>query len=210
MPSSDANQADPALQLRAEALQICKRAAWTPQCIGSGEFDAGLAEILAELRPLQKLRAVRVSQALIDCCRRHGFSTPLFEDVEARIWLFLGERERAEARWKELLHHDDSLLRVKAQEVLLTLQRKAAAGELLATEVDQALDRADRDLLATLLLNALLGSQELPNIKQVLETAALQWPMPADMPWDRNLSIHQLLLDLFEQQLQGWEAEDVG
>lgn len=210
MPSSDANQADPALQLRAEALQICQHAAWTPQCIGSGEFDAGLAEILAELRPLQKLRAVRVSQALIDCCRRHGFSTPLFEDLEARIWLFLGERERAEVRWKELLHHDDSRLRVKAEEVLLTLQRKAAAGELLATEVDQALDRADRDWLATLLLNALLDSQELPNIKQVLETAALQWPMPAEMPWDRNLSIHQLLLDLFEQQLQGWEAEDVG
>ena len=71
MPSSVAQPSDAALQLRADALQICRSAAWLPKCIGSGKFDAGVPEIYAELRALQKVRAVYVSQALIACCRRH-------------------------------------------------------------------------------------------------------------------------------------------
>ena len=40
--------------LRAEALQICDRFAWTPQCIGRGECEVGAREIYAELHRLQK------------------------------------------------------------------------------------------------------------------------------------------------------------
>jgi len=197
-----------ALALRTEALEICDRFAWLPQCIGSGTFEAGFREIYAELRLLQKVRAVYVSQELIDCCRRHRQWFPLFEDVQARIWMFLGEYERAEARWKELVHHEARVMRVMATKTLDSLQRKVDSGEQLATEVDQALDRSATERLVTMLLDALLEDNDLPNIKQVLEVAALQWPMPAEMPWDRDLFTTQLLLDLFEQQLQDWEHGD--
>ena len=197
-----------ALALRTEALEICDRFAWLPQCIGSGTFEAGVREIYAELRLLQKVRAVYVSQELIDCCRRHRQWSPLFEDVQARIWMFLGEYERADACWKELVHHEARVMRVMATKTLDSLQRKVDSGEQLATEVDQALDRSATERLVTMLLDALLEDNDLPNIKQVLEVAALQWPMPAEMPWDRDLFTTQLLLDLFEQQLQDWEHGD--
>ena len=45
---------------------------------------------------------------------------------------------------------------------------------------------------------------------RMLEAAALQWPMPEGMPWDRGLFTQQLVLDLFERQLQQWEVEHGG
>ncbi len=207
MPSSDANPSDAALQLRADALQICQRAAWLPQCIGTGRFDTGVPEIYAELRALQKVRAVHVSQALIACCRRHRLWTPLFEDVEARIWMFLGDRARAQARWTDLLHHPDSNLRGMAEKALAGLKAKAESGAQLATEVAQAVDRNETDRLVTMLLAALLTEEPPEALEDVLEAAALQWPMPERMPWDRGLFTHQLVLDLFERQLRQWEAE---
>ena len=210
MPSSDVQPSDAALQLRADALQICRSAAWLPQCIGSGQFDAGVPEIYAELRALQKVRAVYVSQALIACCRRHRLWTPLFEDVEARIWLFLGDRARAQARWADLLHHADSNLRGMAKKALAALQAKAESGVQLATEVAQAQDRNETDRLVTMLLAALLTDEPPDALEDVLEAAALQWPMPEGMPWDRGLFTQQLVLDLFERQLQQWEVEHGG
>ena len=207
MPSSDANPSDAALQLRADALQICQRAAWLPQCIGTGRFDTGVPEIYAELRALQKVRAVHVSQALIACCRRHRLWTPLFEDVEARIWMFLGDRARAQARWTDLLLHPDSNLRGMAEKALAGLKAKAESGAQLATEVAQAVDRNETDRLVTMLLAALLTEESPEALEDVLEAAALQWPMPEGMPWDRGLFTHQLVLDLFERQLRQWEAE---
>ena len=207
MPASDNQPVNRALQLRAEALQICQRAAWTPQCIGTGLFDAGVKEIYAELRDLQTVRAVHVSQDLIACCRRHGLWTPLFEDAEARIWMFLGDRDRAEARWRELLLHQDPNLRRIAQEALAGLQDNLDSGAQLATDVAQALDRNDQERLVTILLEAALAEEASASLDQVLEAAALQWPMPEEIPWNRGLFTNQLLLDLFERQLQGWEAD---
>ena len=130
-----------ALALRAEALEICDRFAWLPQCIGSGKFEAGVREIYAELRLLQKVCAVHVSQELIDCCRRHRQWFPLFEDVQARIWMFLGERERAEQQWQTLLHHSSPVMRKSAETALKSLETKRLSGQMLATDVAQALDR---------------------------------------------------------------------
>ena len=93
-------------------------------------------------------------------------------------------------------------------QALASVQRKVDSGEQLATEVDQALDRGATERLVSMLLDALLKVNELANIKDVLEAAALQWPMPAEMPWDRDLFTSQLVLYLFEQQLQDWERDD--
>ena len=199
MASSAPTVEDRALALRADALLICERAAWLPQCIGTDQYRPGVPEIYEEMRCLHKVRAVRVSETLIACCLRHGMWTSFFEDVEARIWLFLGDRDRAVARWKELSHHENRLLRVIANRELASQQSKVESGEHLAAEVDQALDRSEIELVA------LTDVDELSNIEGVLEAVAMQWPMPPETPWDRGLYTNQLVLDLFEQQLQDWE-----
>jgi hypothetical protein len=205
MASSAPTVQDRALALRADALLICERAAWLPQCIGTDQYRPGVPEIYEEMRCLQRVRAVRVSEALIACCLRHGMWTSFFEDVEARIWLFLGDRDRAEARWKELLDHENRQLRLIAKQALASQQRKVESGEQLAMEVDQAMDRNEIERVVGMLLVALTDVDELSNIQGVLEAVAMQWPMPPETPWDRGLYTNQLVLDLFEQQLQDWE-----
>ena len=130
MEASASAAADPALALQSEALTICEQAGWTPRCIGQQTHDIGVPEIYEELRCLQKVLAVHVSQALIDCCLRHDLWTPLFEDVEARIWLFLGDRKRAEQRWRSLLQHSSPTPRDIARQTLSALQRKVKSGEM--------------------------------------------------------------------------------
>ena len=208
MASSVSTVEDRALALRADALLICERAAWLPQCIGTDQYRPGVSEIYEEMRCLQKVRAVRVSQALIACCLRHGLWTSFFEDVEARIWLFLGDRDRAEARWSELLHHENRKLRVIAKQALVSLQRKVDSGERLATEVDQAIDRNETERVVEMLLVALMDEDEPDTLETVLEVVAMEWPMPPETPWDRGLFTNHLVLDLFERQLQDWEARD--
>mgnify|MGYP004091348739 CR=1 FL=1 len=208
MASSAPTLEDRALALRADALLICERAAWLPQCIGTDQYRPGVSEIYEEMRCLQKVRAVRVSETLIACCQRHGMWTPYFEDVEARIWLFLGDRDRAEARWNELLHHENRQLRLIAKQSLASQQRKVESGEQLATEVSQSLDRSETERLVEMLLVALMDEDEPDTFKTVLEVVAMQWPMPPETPWDRGLFTSHLVLDLFERQLQDWEARD--
>ena len=196
-----------ALALRAEALEICDRFAWPPQCIGSGSFEAGVREIYSELRLLQKVRAVHVSQALIDCCRRHRQWFPLFEDVQARIWMFLGERERAEQQWQTLLHHSSPAMRKSAETALKSLETKRLSGQMLATDVAQALDRNLTERVNALLSEAMLKTEDMdePWLQVLLESTALKMPVPESLPWDRKLLTNQLMLDLFDLQLAQWE-----
>ena len=208
MASSASTGEDRALALRADALLICERAAWRPQCIGTEQYRPGVPEIYVEMRCLQRVRAVLVSKTLIACCLRHGMWTSFFEDVEARIWLFLGDRARAEARWNELLHHENHQLRVIAKQALASLQRNVDSGERLATEVAEALDRSETERVVGMLLVALMDVDEPETLENVLEAVAMQWPIPPQTPWDRGLFTNHLVLDLFERQLQDWEARD--
>ena len=196
-----------ALALRAEALLICDRFAWTPQCIGTGECEVGPREIYAELRCLQKVGAVFVSQALIECCLRHKQWLPLFEDVQARIWMFLGERERAEQRWRALLHHSNSVMREIAEMALKRLEKKIENGEDLAISVAHALDRNQTARVTDLLIEALLESKDLDEswLQRALEQTALKMPVPNEFPWDRTLFTNHLMLGLYAQQLEQWE-----
>ena len=196
-----------ALALRAEALVICDRFAWTPQCIGTGDSEAGPREIYAELRCLQKVGAVDVSQALIDCCLRHQQWLALFEDVQARIWMFLGEPERAEQRWRALLHHSNPVMREIAETALKRLEIKIETGAKLATEVAYAFDRNQMERVKTLLIEAMLEIKDLdePWLQRVLGQTALKMPVPNDFPWDRTLFTNHLMLELYAQQLEQWE-----
>ena len=123
-------------------------------------------------RCLQKVAAVDVSQALIDCCKRYQLWLPLFEDVQARIWMFLGERERAEQRWRALLHHPNSVMREIAEMALKRLEKKIENGEDLAISVAHALDR-NQTARVTVLIEALLESKDLDEswLKALEQTA---------------------------------------
>ena len=195
------------LALRAEALQICERFAWTPQCIGTDEYEVGPREIYEELRCLQKVGAVHVSQALIECCLRHRQWLPLFEDVEARIWLFLGERERAEHRWRALLHHSSPVMREIAEKALKRLEKKIETGEMLASEVSFALDCNQIERVKMRLIEAILEIKDLDELwlQRVLEQTALKMPVPKEFPWNRTLYVNHLMLELYAQQLEEWE-----
>ena len=207
MTDSATTAEERALALRAEALLICDRFAWTPQCIGTGECEVGPREIYEELRCLQKVGAVDVSQALIDCCLRHQQWLALFEDVQARIWMFLGERERAEQRWRALLHHSNPVMREIAEMALKRLEKKIENGDMLAINVAHALDRNQTDRVTALLIEALLESKDLdePWLQTVLQQTALKMPVPNEFPWDRTLFTNHLMIDLYTQQLEKWE-----
>ena len=207
MTDSATTAEERALALRAEALLICDRFAWTPQCIGTGECEVGPREIYAELCCLQKVAAVDVSQALIDCCKRYQLWLPLFEDVQARIWMFLGERERAEQRWRALLHHSNSVMREIAEMALKRLEKKIENGEDLAISVAHALDRNQTARVTALLIEALLESKDLDEsgLQRTLEQTALKMPVPNEFPWDRTLFTNHLMLGLYAQQLEQWE-----
>ena len=195
------------LALRAEALQICERFAWTPQCIGTDEYEVGPREIYEELRCLQKVGAVHVSQALIECCLRHRQWLALFEDVQARIWMFLGERERAEQRWRTLLHHSNPVMREIAEKALKRLEKKIATGEMLASEVSFALDCNQIERVKMLLIEAILEIKDLDELwlQRVLEQTALKMPVPKEFPWNRTLYVNHLMLELYAKQLEEWE-----
>ena len=188
---------------------ICDRFAWTPQCIGTGECDVGPREIYSELRCLQKVGAVYVSQALIDCCLRHQQWLALFEDVQARIWLFLGEWERAEQRWQALLHHSSPVMREIAEKALNGLKLERESGLKLATEVVQALDRSEIDLVDKLLIESLLQSKGFSktDLQSALEAIALKIGVPDDLPWNRRLFVHRLKLSLFQRHLDYLEKK---
>ena len=207
MTDSATTTEERALALRSEALMICDRFAWTPQCIGTGECDVGPREIYSELRCLQKVGAVYVSQALIDCCLRHQQWLALFEDVQARIWMFLGERERAEQRWRALLHHSNPVMREIAEMALKRLEKKIENGEILEMDMARALDRNQIKRVKALLIEALLESKDLDEswLQRVLERTALKMPVPDEFPWDRTLFTNHLMLGLYAQQLEQWE-----
>ena len=207
MTDSATTAEERALALRAEALLICDRFAWTPQCIGTGDGEVGPREIFAELRCLQKVGAVDVAQALIDCCLRHQQWLALFEDVQARIWMFLGEWERAEQRWRALLHHSNPVMREIAETALKRIEKKIETGEILAIDVAHALDRNQTARVGSLLIEALLESKDLDEswLQRVLERTALKRPVPNEFPWDRTLFTNHLMLGLYAQQLEQWE-----
>ncbi len=193
--------------LREEAIALCQRAGWSPQCIGTERFKIGVYEIYEELRCLQKIRCVDVAEDLIECCRRHQHWSPLFEDVEARIALFRGETERAESIWTDLLNHRSEILRLIADNALRSLEGKRESGEQLVTDVLQALDRNEHSRAHLMLYEALIKAKDLEDtfLLSALEASAMSRVVPSDWPWNQGLFIEQLVLDLFDQQLSAWE-----
>ena len=208
MDQPDSTRDEQALLLREEALEICARSGWHPRRIGQGQYKIGFSEIYEELRCLQKVLAVHISQDLIDCCRRHQIFSPYFDDVEARIWLFQNDRKRAQERWYSLLDHANEQVRSVANEALTRLDQKIKSGEQVVIEVSHALDRGEQQRMQAMLNQALIEAEDLDDSKllSLLDMVAMQRPMPSEFPINRDLYINQLMFELFDQQLQGWES----
>ena len=207
MKQPDLIRDEQAWLLREEAVEICARSGWNPRCIGQGQYKIGFSEIYEELRCLQKVLAVHISQELIDCCRRHQIWSPYFDDVEARICLFQDEREWAQERWEALSNHANEQVRSVANEALARLDQQTKSGEQLVEEVTHALDRGQQKRMQTMLIQALIGAEDLDDSKllSLLDMVAMQCPMPSEFPINRDLYINQLMFELFDQQLQCWE-----
>ena len=193
--------------LREEAIALCKRAGWSPKCIGTGQFKIGVCEIYEELRCLQKVYCVDVSEQLIECCRRHQQWSPLFEDVEARIALFRGETNKAELIWSDLLNHQSKIVHDIADQALRSLKSRRDSGEQLVNDVIQALDHDQQNLVDQMLYEAVMASSDLNNafLVSALDVAARNRSRPEHWPWNRELLIDQLMFNLFERQLLAWE-----
>ena len=106
-----------------------------------------------------------------------------------------------------MLNHSQENIRGIAQNALAEINRQTDANERLATEVSQALDRGMRAEAKVLLIQSILRANNLdePLLKNVLEITAMNWKFAENYPPDSNLQKHQLLLDLFDHQLDEWE-----
>ena len=207
MKQPEAHSDEQALLLREEALKICARSGWTPHRVAQGQYKIGFSEIYEELRCLQKVLAVHISQELIDCCRRYNIRSPYLEDVEARIWLFLDDRERAQKRWQRLSNHTNEQMQMVARDALSSLDKNIQSGDRLVVEVSNALDRGQRERMQSMLTQALIEAEDLDDLKlqSLLDMVTMQYPMPPEFPINRELYINQLMYELFDRQLQGWE-----
>ena len=193
--------------LREEAIALCKRAGWSPQCIGTERFKIGVSEVYEEMRCLQKVYCVDISEELIECCRKHQQWSPLFEDVEARIALFRGETNKAELIWSDLLNHKSKIMHRIADQSLRSLHAKIDSGEQLSNDVVQALDHNQQNLADQMLCEAIIASSDLSNafLVNALDIVSRSRSKPEHWPWNRELLIDQLMLTLFEQQLLAWD-----
>ena len=193
--------------LRLEAMAICRQAGWPPRCLGQSGFTPGVSEIYEELRCLQQVLAVDVAQELIDCCRKHQQWTPLFEDVEARIALFNGDVDQAEAVWQRLVDYPSKVVQRIADKALRSLKTKRETGDQLMMDVIQALDRNQIASAHAMLLDALMEARNLEDekLRDALEPVAMSRSKPDHFPWNRDLLIDQVVLDLFDHQLASWE-----
>ena len=193
--------------LREEAIALCKRAGWSPQCIGTERFKIGVSEIYEELRCLQKVCCVDISEELIECCRKHRQWSPLFDDVLARIALLRGETNKAELIWSDLLNHQSEMMHRIADQSLRALSTKRDSGEQLVDDVLQALDRDQQHLVDQMLYEAVMASSDFndPFFVSALDIVSRSRSKPEHWPWNRELLIDQLMLTLFEQQLLAWD-----
>ncbi len=207
MSNSDRNHMVYAQALRQEALMRCLKSGWSPKCIGNEKFQIGIVEIYEEIRCLQEVHAVDISQELVECCRRHKQWSPLLDDVEARIALFRGDYGRAEVIWLELLHHPNAQLRSIATKALHSISMKQKSGESLFLDVLNALDRNRESYVFDLLTDAVMKAIDLKDqfLLKALDAAAMSRQKPEHWPLHRELLINQLVMELFSRQLSAWE-----
>lgn len=193
--------------LREALLGVCRLAGWPPKHIGQPEQEPGLNEALLEIIATREAEATLLSLELIDRCEQLGWRSPWLLDNRARCLVHQGRDGEAIAIWRQLLSHADAGVAAIAADTLQALHQRPAM-EVKANRIRQLREENQPERWQPLLLEALLeASSEDDGPLQELVTAAAVGYAPSDgTPWDPDFLRQELLLALYEQQLQRWEA----
>ena len=192
-----------------EALQEhCRLAGWAPRHIGQPGHEPGLEEVLLEIIATRDAEATRLSLELIERCEQLGWQSPWLLDNRARCLVHEGDHPAAQAIWQALCEHPDPAVRSTATDTLAALESQDPV-RTLALRVLQLRERDQPEAWKPLLLEACLRSPLEPEslLQQVVEIVSADFAPPPGSPWDPDLLRQELLLALYEQQLNRWEDQ---
>jgi hypothetical protein len=196
------------IALREALLEHCRLAGWTPQHLGHPDQTPGLEEVLLEIIASREAEATRLSLELIERCEQLGWSSPWLQDNRARCLVHQGRDQEAIAIWQQLLGAEDPAAAAIAEDTLAALHRRPAAA-VKANRIRQLREENRPEQWKPLLLQALLthGSDPAGALEDVIAAAAVDQPLPYGTPWDPAFLRQELLLELYEQQLNRLEEQ---
>ena len=194
--------------LREALLEHCRLAGWAPLHLGQPGHEPGLEEALLEIIATRDAEATLLSLELIKRCEQLGWHSSWLLDNRARCLVHQGRDDDAIAIWRQLHAEEDVAVAAIAADTLQALAQRPAAA-VLANRIRQLREENRPELWQPLLLEALLkasGEQAEP-LEELLAAASRDLPPPAGCPWDADLLRQELLLQLYEQQLNHWEEQ---
>ena len=194
-------------ELRSSLVEHCRLRGWKPRFIGQPGSHYGLLEVLEEVIACRDVGANLLSLELIDLAEAQGWRNPWLDDN--RAWLLLADKKYDAARqiWRRLSHCEIPSLCDHAKNTL-----EALAG---VPEIEQVVDqlihlRARDDLQGwqELCWKSLVDCGDMFDGRiydEVLDAALTRSPANG-APWDKQLLLHDQLIELFNQALVRWES----
>ena len=197
-------------QLLDGLLHHCAFHSWQPRHLPSDGLDleANLLELaLQEAITTLESNQAGLSLALMEEAINQGWSSPWVLDNRARALVNLGRCDEAQAIWRELLAGQDRNAAVMAEEALKLLEAEAQRAQL-AQEAQGLIAAGRLEDAQALLLEALVQDPDSKELNELLASSvAGQLEQPDELlgrellAVNRNLRIHELMLEQFEQQL---------
>ena len=188
-------------------LDHCRLSGWRPRHIGVPGSHYGLLEVLEEVIACRDAGANQLSKELIDLTEAQGWHNPWLEDN--RAWLLVAEMKHAEARqiWERLVESQDPALRPHARRSLELLDDIPELNRRV-DEMSRLRSREQINVWAHLCWQCLKADVDPWDgpLSHELREAALSRSSEGDAPWDQQLLIHDLLVDVFDQALSRWES----
>ena len=191
-------------------LHHCAFHSWQPQHLPSDGLDPEVDLLhlaLQEAITTRESNRVGLSLALMEEAINQGWSSPWVLDNRARALVPMGRRDEAQAIWRELLAGQDRNAAVMAEEALKLLEAEAQRAQL-AQEAQGLIAAGRLEDAQALLLEALVQDPDSKELNELLASSvAGQLEQPDELlgrellAVNRNLRIHELMLERFEQQL---------
>ena len=194
------------LELRRALIRCCELAGWPPQHLGAATQSPGLEEALLEIIACRDAEATLLSLELITCCESLGWRSPWLDDNRARLMIHGGEEAEALRIWQELSQHPEPAVAAIAADTLQALHQRPAQA-VRADRIRQLRERDQPDQWRALLLEGLLNSDDADDaqFQALFREIALDLQPPEESPWDPELLLQELRLQLFADQLERWE-----
>ena len=188
--------------LREALLEHCCLAGWTPLHLGQAGHEPGLEEALLEIIATRDAEATLLSLELIKRCEQLGWHSSWLLDNRARCLVHQGRDDDAIAIWMHLHRHPDATVAAIAADTLQALHQRPAAA-VQANRIRQLREENRPELWQPSLLEALLEAcgEDAEPLQELLAAASLDFAPPPGSPWDPDLLRQELLLHLYEQQL---------